>query len=120
MYYMKIEKIKEQFERILKNDIIKYINKNDLVRKHPNYPSINSIKLTPNNITLDDDKIDSLNDGKSVLINCYISGQYTKVKGDGNLSAPNSFFTLSVIELIIIIEDEQLIIKKCDCFASVD
>lgn len=117
---MRIRDIKEQFNKILNYDLIQFIDNNNLIRKHPNYPLISNIILYPDNINLDEDQIDSINDGESVKIQCDIPGQYKRTQIDGNLSVPDSFFTLNVTELIIIVADEQLKIQKCNCFATVN
>jgi hypothetical protein len=117
---MRIRDIKEQFNKILKYDLIQFIDNNNFIRRHPNYPLISNIELYPDNINLDEDQIDSLNDGESVKIQCYIPGQYKRTQINGTLSVPDSFFTLNETGLKIILEDEQIKIQNCNCFATVN
>jgi len=115
---MKNKEITEQLNRLLKENLTEYIDTSILTRNHPNFPLITNIKILPNNTKLSEDQKDTLNDGKSVKLHLEIDGQYSKTKADKN-GTMNGFFLLHITEMSIKIEDDQLIIDKCNCFPSV-
>ena len=115
---MTIKEIKAQFAIILKTQLIDQIDPLKLSKNHPNLPNISNIVLIPRGIELNDDHIDALNKGQVIDVNCDINGTYSRSSADNNITNPNKGFILSVTSLKLKIENDQLIIKACDCFVS--
>ena len=113
---MKNRAIKESFEAIKMKLLINDPVISKIVLRDPRYPNISNVKILPNDISLSDDDIDSLNEGETIKLSFEIDGTFKKSDGNATL---NGWFTLNVIELNIRIEGIKLVVVSCNCYPSV-
>lgn len=116
---MKIQEIKKQLSYILDNIICDSIDKQQLSNRHPNFPIISKIKLSPINIELTDEQIDTLIEG-GILNNISLKtdGTYDCSSVDNNATKPNNRFNITVSNIELKITKDKLEINNLNIFVS--
>jgi hypothetical protein len=114
---MKITEIKNQFSELLNKGLISFIDTTPIIKSHPQYPNIKIESIDVSKLELEDDDIDVLLGGEELNIEPFNnSGIYWATDREMNGSQQKSM-KLYVRSLTIKIENENLVIKECSCFA---